>query len=619
MSRSSRARWLVIGAVVVALAFGLAGCGSVVPDKSQKVAKDWSKGLRLGSASLRQPVSLQVSLGGDQIHLAWSQAGDEGMEILYLRLNQAAGQEAQQRFSPGLFFPRRPRLVLDEQGDVHVFCLASEARGQPDGVYHGTIGSDGNLAGAMARVTPEDRPVADYWVGGEQSGEVRLLWTDASEESPGVYYLRLAGGGMPAGPPRLLAPGGVEVDAAVDRAGRLHLAWVESPRLGLRLIHYGMLGEAEEIVPSGGLAVGSTPDATGLLAYPPRVGLDDTHAYVFWSLEHRTGLAEGTAETSYAAVPLDSSQASAPPVRRVLLPEASGPGAGEDTRLEFLPLAHPDSRRFDSRNPWYPHQPLTFRPPEVVGAYSRYQLMPAPLGYQGPSLPVAFAVQRQFRHTAEVEPMLALFEEGLLWGYQDAGRTGGLSMSPTLEADGEGNLHLVWIDFIKFGQYDVFYATTAPATRPAIDRATPHDVVLAILDFAWGMLAGLSLVPLVVIMVVPSLFWVAMVYIFGSDDDLAERGVQGALAIAVIMYLGTKFILFSSVLSFPPFLGSVPVAFAPVLMWGLPVAISLIAAIVVAVYARRAQRPSLFWGFICFVMVDAALTLTIYGPAFFGD
>ncbi|MBC7224369.1 MAG: hypothetical protein H5T59_08885, partial [Anaerolineae bacterium] len=44
-----------------------------------------------------------------------------------------------------------------------------------------------------------------------------------------------------------------------------------------------------------------------------------------------------------------------------------------------------------------------------------------------------------------------------------------------------------------------------------------------------------------------------------------------------------------------------------------------LASLALALYARRSERPNLFWGFVWFAVVDIVLTLTLYGPAFFGD
>lgn len=613
--------WKGLGVLALLVAgLFLGGCGSLEPEKSQKASADWSRGLRVGTASLNQAVALQVAGEGGKVHLAWNVAGDRGMEIAYLRFGQDAREEARARLSPDLFFPRVPSLVVDAADVVHLFCLGSGARGHPDGVYHGTLDAEGHLQGEMERVTPEGRPVTAYRARRAPDGTIALLWADTSEEAPGIYYASLRPEGTLTAAPVRVVPGGMEPDMAVGEDGRLHLAWVEEPAPAQRVVHYGILSPAAgEVLPPGGMTVGSIPVETGLVTYPPRVGLDDTHAYVFWSVEHRGGLAQGLAESFFAAVPLQQPTAERPSVRQVLLPEQVGPESSEVTRLEFLPLAHPSTRKFDSRNRWYPLQPMTFRSPEFVGPYSGYVLMPAPLAYQGPSLPVAFAVKEQFHRRAAVEPVLALFEGGALWGHQDAGRTGGLSMFPTLEMDAAGNLHLAWVDFQQFGEYQVLYATTAPEARRAIDRVTLRDAALAVVNFGWGMLSGLSLIPLTVILLVPSLLWVGMTYVFGSGDDLMERGVQASLAIAAALYLGMKFLVFSSLLANPPFLRLVPAWVAPILTWGLPLAIVTAAASATALYARRSERPNLFWGFAWFAGVDIVLTLTLYGPAFFGD
>jgi len=127
----------VLALLVASLLLG--GCGSVEPEKSQKASADWSRGLRVGVASLNQAVALQVAGEGEEVHLAWSEAGERGMEVAYLRLGQGAREEVRVRLSPGLFFPRELALVLDGADVVHLFCLGSGARNRHDGVYYSSL------------------------------------------------------------------------------------------------------------------------------------------------------------------------------------------------------------------------------------------------------------------------------------------------------------------------------------------------------------------------------------------------------------------------------------------------------------------------------------------------
>ncbi|NLE75543.1 MAG: hypothetical protein GX605_02175, partial [Chloroflexi bacterium] len=265
-------RWLLQGAVAAALLFVLAGC-SAVPDKSDKVLDEWSKGLRLGAASLNQPLAMQVDPTGSPVHLAWSQAGAQGMEMRYLRLENGTERGVEQPLAPPQFFPRQPHLVLGSQGLLHIFFLASEGRGQPDGVYQALVGSDGRFAGPVVRRTPLDRAASGYRALAGPQGGIHLLWCDEAVSGGGIYHSVVPEADGEAGPARLVIPGGREVDAVVDRQGVLHLAWVEQPAERERNIRYGRL-EAESDALLGAQTVGSAPDEIGLITYPPRLGLD---------------------------------------------------------------------------------------------------------------------------------------------------------------------------------------------------------------------------------------------------------------------------------------------------------------------------------------------------------
>ncbi|NLE75930.1 MAG: hypothetical protein GX605_04160, partial [Chloroflexi bacterium] len=326
------------------------------------------------------------------------------------------------------------------------------------------------------------------------------------------------------------------------------------------------------------------------------LGLDGTHAYIFWSLEHRAGMAAGAAEVFMAAAPLAGGEASPP--GRVALPSDPTPA-------------------YQSVAGAYGYRHLSLLPPGGERYASDYLLLPSPLATQGDELPVAVSARMQYRRGSEVQPVVAVYRQGELWAYQAPARAGGLALDGVLQADAQGNLHLAWTDFVKYGQYDLFYATTAAGPRQAIDRLTPHDLTLSALDFLWGVLSGLSLVPFVIFMVVPALLWVGIVYIFGSDDTLTEGSIRLALAFAVLLYLGAKLLLFSAVLSSPPLAGAIPASLLSVWVWAFPLLIALAALAAVVLYTRRSSRPTLLWGFIWFVAVDFFLSIALYGPSFF--
>jgi hypothetical protein len=196
-------------------------------------------------------------------------------------------------------------------------------------------------------------------------------------------------------------------------------------------------------------------------------------------------------------------------------------------------------------------------------------------------------------------------------------RSGTFSWNPVLAHDERGDLYAAWLDTAGEGNYDAYLATTSPQLKAAINRFTAQDILLGAADTTWGMLSGLTLTPFVVIMLFLPIFWIALVYIFGSDDSLSEGGVRAVLVVAVLLYYGGKLLMFGPLMRFPPFLRIVPAQFAPALIYGVPVLIVALALGALLVYYRRAEQARLMWGFVVFAGVDALLTMVVYGPSFF--
>mgnify|MGYP005846237183 CR=1 FL=1 len=592
---------------LVFLLLAAAGC-SLTPTRSTKVADNWSRGLRLGAASVPQPVALAVSDRGERVHLAWSLKKEEGRTALcYVQLNGQGQVTAERDLTGSLLLPRESQLVVDGGGTLHLLGLARLHSGEPDGLYHVPLNLEGEPLATPTRLSAADEKVAHFQALPGRGGEVLLFWASKEGTSPGVYYRRLEAGTAGGGAATLVVPEGTNPTFQVDAQGGIHLAWLQARRGDEWEVRYAFFPNGQ-VGPVEGMPLTTFFKALGTLLQRPDLGLDEGWVYVFWSLEYRSGLNAGSAETDWVTFPVGHPEQSK--VSRVMLPGAA----------TGLPLRRGGTPTWQFRITQATGKVLPDMielPSEGVQGPSDYVYMPTVAPGQEGQLLVGLSLMVQYRTRSNVQPALALFADGRLVAYQIAGQTRDFSLYPHLLTDEKGDLHLAWMDQAEFGRYEVYYATTAEAARAELDRLDATDVAVGVFDTVWGMLSGLTLIPIFVSILFLPLLWVGAYYVLGPEDDLEEKAAKIALAVALLLYLGAKLVVLGPMLAQVPFVSQIPSALAPLWLWGMPLLLLILAALALFFYVRRAGRPSLFGGFFVFVITDALLTLLAYGPAFF--
>jgi hypothetical protein len=211
-----------------------------------------------------------------------------------------------------------------------------------------------------------------------------------------------------------------------------------------------------------------------------------------------------------------------------------------------------------------------------------------------------------------------VFADGELLGYQVAGNTTHWSRLSHLVADQNALLHLSWVDGLEPGPSDVFYASTSPAVRERVDRLTGDDLLFAALNTAFSAVAGLPALPLAIAWLVPALIWAFLASRFLlRGQGLADTRGYLALAVGVVLYEAAKLYFTPGLLSYVPFSVSVP--FLPVAWYAplralVPAAILAMGGVGVVVAFFRAEVRDLLAATLIFCLIDAFLTLMIYGP-----
>jgi len=571
----------------------LAGC-TEVPERSAKAHPAWSRGERIGVASIPQRAGLDVTPDGQQVHVAWSVRGAKATQIIYLQLDQQANLLLQETVAPaGLSLLRHPAVIV--QSDVVYLFFSGKQTSNTEAVFVQRMLPSVQTLSEPVMLTPSDHDVSGYDVLVSSEG-IDCFWSTGEGLHGQLFYRRFDREGTPLTEATWLAMGSAPT-AERDAAGGIHLAWTSPQRAAAQQILYAFFTPDQPIGPVAGTHISDIVTRAGILMKPLQLGLDTTHVYLVWSREFRTGLSAGTSEVEYVSFPIGQPRLIQPQTLYV-------PSIGEP---EYTPR-----QDFFRIGPWVPLQG------GVRGA-SDYLDAPWPLRGQHAELPVVLSASLRYRVHSAIQPILVIFTGGRPAGYQVIGRTQRLSRQTSVAADEQGNLYAIWLDIRGPGENDVYFASTAPAALARLDQTTSNDVLIGLAATLWGMVSGLGLVPLLGVQLLPLLVLIGVFYLSGMDDDLHGLAAQVTFLLGTGLYLVIKLLVMSPVLAFPPLMRQIPSELHTLWTWIVPFLLAFASGLVVYRYVRRSERPVLFTGLALFALTDGILTIMIYGPTFFHD
>ena len=567
---------------LVILTLVMTGCQAGTA-KDRKVLPEWSRGQQVGLAGLNQPIHLVAADG--QVHMIWVTVGAK--DLHYVRLDGAGQIRVDTDLSIGGAHASDPRLTVHADGSFD--ALWTDNPNIPRALFLATFDAAGQLVRGPTQLSPDGARVAGYAVAQREDGGQEIFWADDVPTDGGIHQLRLAEDGQVASADRLLVPSAESPTLQVTADGRIHLAWVEEPSARDNRVYYAVfepstdeLGEATRVA--------SYRTATGLVSYPPSLGLDEDRAYLFWALEQRGGgLASGEASTYFVSFPVGH------------------PQPGEPAELDIPGTAKPS---YASAAGSLPYQRLA----PIDGWPSNLSYMPMPLNAQNKETGVFLVVEVATSNRTSREVVWAIFEDGVLKGYQIPTKAD-TAMRPRAVLDEDGNVHLAWLTAGGFSRYEVYYASTSGTVKASLDRVTLQDLAMDFLNGAWNLAPAIGFFPPVFMLwSFASFFWVIAFYFVKVEGGMERRTSQVAFGVAVLLYLGCKLFLMPSVLFYAPFLDRLPpnLQFIPVI--GTPIFTLLVALGAVWLYYRRREYRSLFATYLIFVMTDALLSLIIYVP-----
>ena len=590
-------RWIVVIPIlggVLAITCLLSQAGAI-PERSLKPSPDWSRGLRVSKGEGKRADIAMAADGGD-LCLVWRLLRGEEVLLRFARLDGGGHLVTDRELSSGLSLPRQNRILVGPDSSLHLFTLARREADAHRGLFHLTLGPEGDPLSEPELLSLPGWEVKSYDLVSDLDDTFHIFWSGEDEDGPHLFYLRLEEGIASGSEP--LVPGGMEPAARIDGDGHLHLIWIEEGERQEEPIYVATFPGAM-VTPTRGVKLFDIGKAIGEIRTGPVLGLDSRYGYLLWTVEHRTGLTEGTAEGWYAVFSLEKPQPTTP--------------------LSFaLPAVEkPIYAEYESPYGYHHLMPLSAR----LSSASNLIDMPATIGTQGEELPVAFRLNVNYGYDRKFQIAMAVFKEGRLVGYQLAGKSGYHSSRPTLFADDEGNLHLAWIDSTAGGSTHLYYASTSPLVKAHLDRLTGEDLLSGAAKMTLGFILGLLLVPLIPLWLAPTLIWSFFCTVVVRFDDLGTGRGKIGLALALLIYLVTKLVMLPSFFSYVPFSAWIPLlpsGLSPLLMVGTPLFVSGAAAAIAVWFLRRVESKELFVALPAFALPDAFLTLMIYSPSILG-
>ena len=579
---------LIVAAFILGLWFLVSY--SSTPERSRKPSADWGRGIPIGSDA-SGTIGMVVEEDGAAVHVVWPFEAEEGIVgIRYVQIGEVAQINVDREVIKIEGQMRSPRLFAAQDGLFHLLWANRVDSTRKWQLWYVQIDHEGNLQSEPMQISDAGSGVLKYAIAENSNGDIWIVWEDV--RSRGIKLTGISAFGEEQTQSTSVAAKGSNPDIEISAEGQIHLTWVNDQND----LFYA-LGDIDSSSSISEEKIFHIPLGTGASLNGPKLGVSDEFVYIFWSILSQSGLEAGTARTEYIAFPLGVPEAASALERIGLLPDEEPPYQPEDGDYSYHELV----------------------PASFVSRVGDFVYAPSVIQNPNGELVLALAAQQQYRLDWNIQIAIVIMDEGKYKGYSFATKTQAISGDPVLAADGAGNIHLLWRE--GFAKEDVYYTTTDPETRAKVDRPTLRDASTLILSGGMESLAGIFLFPLAFPWIFPGLVIIVIWRLARNDEDLNDRASQIILVISILLYQGSKVLVFPTIVDYVPFSAWVDISS----LWEVPLRIMvplgiLGFAIFIAERLRRRSKdlPSTLRYYLIVVFLDMALTLAIYGVNFLG-
>ncbi|MBT3313316.1 MAG: hypothetical protein HN390_01760 [Anaerolineae bacterium] len=558
------------------------------PARTRKPSTDWGRGVPVG-ADASGTLGMVVEDDGSAIHLVWPFEADAGKTgIRYVQLGESARVVEEKDVVQIQGEMRAPRIFMTQQNSLRLLWATRVDSSQKWQLWYAEIDLEGTLQTEPKMLSDASFGVRRFEAVGDSDGGFWVVWDDTNSGS--IHLTGVSADGQKQAQITSVAEKGSNPSIALGADDQIHLSWLNNNNdLIYAELDAGFAHTPENI---HHIALGTGASLNG-----PRMGISDEQVYIFWSILDQSGLEAGTARTEFVSFPLG-------------VPEE----VSSQDDIWVLPYEEP---LFQPKDGGYSYSELV--PASLINRTTPFVYAPSLIQNPRGEMALALAAQQQHRLDGYVQIAVAFMENGIYKGYSFATKTQEISGDPVLAADADGNIHLVWRE--GFDKEAVYYTTMDPEIRAIIDRPTLRDASTLILASGLESMTGILLFPLAFPWLFPGLVLVVIWRLVKNDENISFRSSQIVLMVSLILYQGSKILVFPTFVDYTPFSAWIDIADG----WGTPLRI-IVPFIIFAIaifFSERFRRrgkgvPSTLRYYFVTALVDMLLTLAIYGVNFLG-
>ena len=554
-------------------------------------APGWRRAMLVGNTLAADPVSVALDdQGGMSLLFVADEGGAARLHVKHFDRSLALVwernvQEAQRRIM-------QPQIIWDGQR-LHLFWI-DDSR-----LYSTTMNAAGNETGA-AHLLSAEQTVDSYDVAIRSSQQVSV-WFGGSPREPGVFAVNDAAATIEI---VSVDDQGIKPRLRVDAEGGLHAVWLRhaagttSPSFYYAVYAPGQSANQEQ---PGTLIATARVGLTSVLE-GPSLGVDDEHAYVFWSTEVRTGPQAGAAETSYVTFPLGRSVGISGP-QTLTVPA--------DSNLEY---------QSDIESPLQsgPRVLLPAGDSRTVPLDLEANTEPASELVVATQVTAAHELRKVARQSA-----LIYFRDGQPLSYQLLSFTRSGTSLPFVRSDGEGYLYATWQEPAAERGYLTYLSSTAPEASATLASVSLNDISRIVTELLFGMLSGAVLSPFAGI-----LWLIAPLFVLGITGFMrreSESGISIGSAVSLVLALAAFWFVKTATLPgvrdyvpFSPWIPFIPPWLGVLLQWGVMLLILLVALFTAWHFTYRRNAPSALNFMLIYTAVDSVLSMAVYGSIIYG-
>lgn len=581
---------LLLVIALAALGVFIGACSAGAAERLWLPAPGWSRAMTVGRSATGGQIAMLVE--SERVLAFLASSGDERTAALVtFPLQDPTGLQAYALPALAGRTIRQPNLVRAGQ-EYRLYWIE-------DGAVHWSAWHEDPGEASQPRSVNITGGISEYAVAVGPSGQV-WLWMAGGEDHQGLYVISPD---RPSPQDPVLDPLGRRPALASADDG-LHAVWVRPPEgSGQASIIYSRLAWNSS-TPSEPVEIAARTLSNTDVHSGPWIGAQGGYAYVFFTVEVKSGLRAGETDTSAHVFPVADPTAVSRLGNRIHLQPP--PGIGSADPADVLAGA-------PGLDPW--------EPAVEVGSAALTQIAPDP----NARARLAVALKAELTHLRsqrQSQVAVLYFEGGSPLGSEVVTFTPAPSTRPVIQSGRDGALHLMWLERAEQEGQVVYYSSTDPRVVTSLQGMTSDDLARLTADTLFAMLSGMLFFPLALLwLILPVVVILASSFLRREGESLMRRGTLISMTAAVAIYWFVKLLVIPGLFATTPFSAwhpVIPTWLAIGLRFIIPVSVSALGLLAAWQFTYRRGRHSPLFFILLFGLFDGALSMAIYAESLIG-